>query len=91
MTLVRNISTGDRGAYFDGVLIMAAPGEVIEADDFAEEWFEEVDGDASDELAKLSVAKLKDLAEAEGIDLGDATKKADIISAIELAREAKQG
>ena len=34
------------------------------------------------------VAELKDLAEAEGIDLGDAAKKADIISAIELAREA---
>lgn len=49
-------------------------------------WFEEVDGDG--ELDGMKVADLKALAEAEGIDLGDATKKADIIAAIELAREA---
>lgn len=87
---VRNISTGDRGAYLNGILIMARPGEVIEADDFCDEWFEEVDGEEGDDLSKLSVAKLKALAAEEEIDLGDATKKADIIAAIELGREAKQ-
>jgi len=41
------------------------------------------------ELADMTVNDLKALAEAEAIDLGDATKKADIVAAIELAREAK--
>lgn len=39
MAKVTNISTGARGAYLKGVLIMAEVGETIEADDFAEEWF----------------------------------------------------
>lgn len=41
LTQVKNISTGARGAYAKGVLVMAEPGEVIEADDFAGEWFAE--------------------------------------------------
>jgi hypothetical protein len=41
------------------------------------------------ELSKMSVTALKAFAEANSIDLGDATKKADIISAIELALEAE--
>ncbi len=45
----------------------------------------EVEG--ATDLHKLSVAALKALAEKEQIDLADVTKKADIISAIELARE----
>lgn len=40
MALVRNISTGPRGAYLAGAFVEAAPGEVIKADDFAPEWFE---------------------------------------------------
>lgn len=36
---VTNISSGPRGAYLDGALVMAERGETIEADDFAEEWF----------------------------------------------------
>jgi hypothetical protein len=39
MKKVTNISTGARGAYLEGVLVMAEPGETIEADDFVEEWF----------------------------------------------------
>jgi hypothetical protein len=39
MAKVTNISTGPRGAYFKGVYVEANPGETIEADDFAEEWF----------------------------------------------------
>lgn len=41
MAAVKNISTGARGAYLDGALVMAEAGEVIEADDFAPEWFAE--------------------------------------------------
>lgn len=39
MPKVKNISTGPRGAYLKGVYVEANPGETIEADDFAEEWF----------------------------------------------------
>lgn len=39
-------------------------------------------------LADLTVAQLKALAEARGVDLGDATKKADMVAALELAAEA---
>jgi len=42
MAQVCNISTGPRGAYLKGELVQAEPGEVIEADDFAAEWFEPV-------------------------------------------------
>jgi len=45
MKKVTNISTGARGAYLNGVLVMAEPGETIEADDFIEEWFK-VEGKA---------------------------------------------
>jgi hypothetical protein len=41
MTKIANISTGPRGAYNDGALVMAEVGEVIEADDFSDEWFVE--------------------------------------------------
>lgn len=43
------------------------------------------------DLDDHTVQELKAIAEAEGIDLGDAGKKADIVAAIELAREAKTG
>ena len=36
---ITNISNGPRGAYLDGTLVFAEPGEEIEADDFNEEWF----------------------------------------------------
>lgn len=90
MALVKNISNGPRGAYLGPALVMAEAGQTIEADDFCEEWFE-VDGEAEgDELADMKVADLKALAEAEGADISGLTKKADIVSAIELAREAAE-
>jgi hypothetical protein len=42
MTAVKNVSTGARGAYADNALVMAEVGQVIDADDFNEEWFEPV-------------------------------------------------
>ena len=68
-----------------------APGETAEIDDGD---VEGVHGDIDvgepddDGLASMKVADLKKLASDEDVDLGDATTKADIISAIELAREA---
>lgn len=72
-------STGEPVEISEAELAVIAEGD----------WFE-VDGEEGDDLSKLSVAKLKELAAEEQIDLGDATKKADIIAAIELGREAKQ-
>lgn len=50
-----------------------------------------IDGDATevtdDGLDKQSVESLKAIAETEKVDLGEATKKADIIAAIRKARE----
>lgn len=94
MAKVRNISTGPRGAYLKGVYVEAEKSQTIEADDYAEEWFEVVEGDEPEggdapELAKMTVADLKAFAEANAIDLADATKKDDILAAIELALEAK--
>ena len=42
MPKVKNISTGPRGAYLAGAYVEAEPGQIIEADDFAPEWFEPV-------------------------------------------------
>lgn len=44
-------------------------------------------GKAEKSLADLTNPELIKLAKDEGIDLGDATKKADLIAAIELGRE----
>jgi hypothetical protein len=50
---------------------------------------EEMDGTDAPDIARLTVEELKDLAAKEEIDLGDATKKADIVSAIQMGREAR--
>lgn len=52
MATVKNISTGPRGAWQGTVLVMAEPGETIEADDFEAEWFEEVDAKPAKGKAK---------------------------------------
>lgn len=86
MPIIKNICAGERGAYLKGALIMVAPGSTAEADDFPAEWFGVIEGGAPD-LFDMTIADLKALANAENIDLGDATKKGDIVTAIELARE----
>lgn len=89
MAKLTNISSGARGAYLGAALVMFEPGQVEEGDfsNFDTTAFD-VEGGDDEGLASMTVADLKALAEAEEIDLGDATKKADIITAIELAREA---
>lgn len=47
------------------------------------------DEDDGDGLDKIRVDDLKAIAKSEEIDLGDATRKADIIAAIRLHREAQ--
>lgn len=44
---------------------------------------------AAKALEQMSAAELRAVAEAEEIDLGDSTKKADIVEVIKAAREAK--
>lgn len=61
------------------------------ASDPDEDEEEDEEEDEDDEVSKfegMSVAKLKKYATANEIDLGDATKKADIIYAIQLAEES---
>lgn len=96
MAKVKNISNGPRGAYHKGVLVMANPGETIEADDYAKEWFkaggkaDDDDADEGDEGAlPRNVPKLRAIAKAEEIDLGEAATADDIIAAIDAARAAK--
>ncbi|KMS59982.1 hypothetical protein V474_07745 [Novosphingobium barchaimii LL02] len=50
------------------------------------EGYEEMD---APDITKMTVAELKTFAETNGIDLGEATKKDDILAAIELANEPK--
>jgi hypothetical protein len=56
MAKVKNISTGPRGAWQGATLVMAEPGQVIEADDFEPEWFEVVEQPAKGK-AKAAPAK----------------------------------
>ena len=55
MPRVRNISTGDRGAYLNGVLTMVPVKGETEADDFAPEWFEVI-GDAPENGSASDIA-----------------------------------
>ncbi len=92
MTKVVNISSGPRGIRtVDRGLVMIEAGasdDLNLADGEASEDSEWFAFDAPEKvLADHTVPELKAIAAAEGVDLGDATKKADIISAIELARE----
>lgn len=88
----------ERGYYGS---VVREPGEVFNvADGVTGSWFEPVhpldhdadgrkggstlDGDGFD---GMTIPELKAYAEGKGIDLADATRKADIIAAIELASE----
>ncbi|BEV00081.1 hypothetical protein [Novosphingobium olei] len=98
--IISNVSDGPKvvNAIPPFVLQAAeATPEPVEIDDAeiavikARDWFEveTVEGEAAD-LSKMTVAQLKAFAEANLIDIGDAAKKDDILSAIELALEAKE-
>lgn len=59
MLKLRNVANGLRGAWQGAALVIAAPGEVIEADDFAPEWFEVVEGEAAPAKVKAKPAPAK--------------------------------
>lgn len=73
MPKVKNVSDGPRGAYLKGVLHMAEVGEVIEADDYAKDWFKPTKGDESDDdkggkpLSAMNKSELLDAAAAAGV------------------------
>lgn len=101
MAKFTNTTTGPKGVHTLKGLVYIGAGATSDDLDVSEGelesakstcWFTIDGGDDKDDdkgLAGLKVEDLKALAEAEGVELGDATKKADIIAAIELARESK--
>ena len=91
MAKYTNNGVGMRGIVTKGgETVWAEPGETIEVVD-ADKVPDDFEGSVDDapSLTKMTVDELKAFAEANEIDLGDATKKADILSAIELALEDK--
>lgn len=59
-------------------------------DDLREKYDDLINPDGGgDDLDKLTVAKLVDLAKIEEIDLGEAKKRDDVLAAIRAGREAK--
>ena len=102
MAKFTNYTSGPKGLHTEAGLVYVEAGKSVEVEISKAEaasakktgWFSrpKVEGDDDETgLNAMTVAELKALAEAEEIDLGDATKKADIVAAIELAREAKAG
>ena len=101
MQAIRNISTGPRGAYTaTGELVMVEPGRVAVGDfaDVNPEWFADEGGgviiaaptESADRpaLSGKTKAELIAIAEAEGVEIEAGARVADIVAAIELAREA---
>lgn len=94
MAKFTNGGEGPRGINLkSGATLWAEPGQTIEIDDnqvadngvHADFGAGESGGPKA--LDDHTVAELRGIADDEGIDLGDASKKADIVAAIELARE----
>lgn len=75
--------------YTDDELQYALDRDWFETEEEAQKVKEYLDAKRGDEdnLHTMKVADLRQVAEDEGIDLGDAKKKEDIIAAIEAARE----
>lgn len=103
MAKLKNYTSGPKGVHTVNGLVYIEAGQTSPDLDVSEGelkaakatgWFskptvDDDDDDGPKALADHTVAELKALAEAEGIDLGDASKKDDIVAAIELARESK--
>lgn len=79
MTKVTNISKGARGAYNGGVLVMAEPGQAIEADDYVDEWF------SAGGIDSLNKTELRALMDERGIAYETDDNKADLLRKIEEA------
>lgn len=84
---IKNITSGMRGVYIDKQLRMVKPGAEIDGVDekqfeLISEWFEQVKSPSD-----MKKDELIAYAEANGIDLGDASTVKDILATIELAQE----
>jgi hypothetical protein len=82
MAKVTNISNGPRGAYLDGQLVMADPGQTVEADDYADEWFAK----GAQSLSDLKKADLAAICDAENIAHDGDDSRAELIAKIEASR-----
>ena len=97
MTKLTNITKGPKGVHAVSGFVSIDAGKTSDDLELSEgelasaesTGYFTFDGQTEEGLNANTVAELKAIAEAEEIDLGDATKKADIIAAIELAREAR--
>jgi hypothetical protein len=71
----------------NGAVRYPAEGEIPVSDDEYQRLVDDkaIEEDEGDDFDAMTVAQLKERAEADGIDLGEATKKADIIAKIRAA------
>ena len=86
-----DVSAGDDGVlkHSNGVPVaLRESGLPLTTGDANRENAMAADAGNTNGLAEMTVAQLKDLAAERRIDLGEATKKADIIAAIEAGRTA---
>ena len=56
MATVKNVTSGPKGAYFEGSLVMVDPGQEAKADDYSPEWFEPVKADKPSDGGKTKGA-----------------------------------
>lgn len=81
-------------AVIRGAVRYAAENPITVSDDVAKQLKEQgqlADDSDGDDLDGLKVAELKQVAEHEGVDLGEATTKAAIADAIRAHRDAADG
>lgn len=93
MDRVRNITSGDRGAYLKGSLVMVPAGAIADADDWNPEWFapvgEEGDEYAAPDLVGATLAQLVQIAIDERVIPDAEEMRRGLLEAIQAKRDEK--
>lgn len=91
MDRVRNITSGDRGAYLKGSLVMVPAGAIADADDWNPEWFapvgEEGDEYAAPDLVGATLAQLVQIAIDERVIPDAEEMRLGLLEAIQAKRD----
>lgn len=91
MDRVRNITSGDRGAYLKGSLVMVLAGAIADADDWNPEWFapvgEEGDEYAAPDLVGATLAQLVQIAIDERVIPDAEEMRRGLLEAIQAKRD----